>query len=229
VSLWGALRAAGWIAAEAAETGAGGSGAGEEEAAPTVGVVPREASAAASARAARAASAARAAAVAAAAEAAARGPPREISKLSERLLSQLRLRGRGGVRVAVVAPSADDCMLWRVEAEAEVERDFEGEFEERRVALVALSPPENASSNSPVVALGLASVELSAAEERRRRRGRDGATEELSFRGLVSAGDGDDELEALAAAVREALLRGPRAGGGGPPAARGSPPPLSQL
>ena len=63
------------------------------------------------------------------------------------------------------------------------------------VALVALSPPDNASSNSPAVSLGLASVELNAAAE----------AGSSSFRGLLFPGAGDDEREALAAAVEEAL------------------------
>ena len=206
VSMWAALRVAGWRGAAAAEAArTEGESAGAEE----VAAAPVAFPAAASARATRAASAARAAAaVAAAAEVTARGPPREISKLSERLLLLLQGRERksgSAGSVVVLAPSADNCMLWRVQIEVKVEF---GAMARKVVALVALSPRDNTSSNFPAVSLGLASVELNVAAAALERGDGDGDNAvRLCFRGLVFAGDGDAELEALAAAVEEALLR----------------------
>lgn len=207
VSLWGALRVAGWRAEETAEA----------EATFVMPAAPAaKASVVVSARAARAAASARAAALSTAADSTARGTPRAIARFLERLLQRGRGENGSSLEARALAPSADDCLLWRVEARSDASV----------VALVALSPRNNASSNSPVVSLGLASVELNAAAAAApwrsggeggsgsRSESGDAAPAVLPFRGLLFDGDDDDRLEELAAAVEKALVtlddHGPR-------------------
>ena len=216
ISLWGALRAAGWRA-EAANAGEGGGGAkATEEEVVFVASSSSSTTTKVSARAARAAAAARAASVTAAAESNARGVPKEVSRLMKRLLKD----GEGGEKAEarVLAPDADSgCLLWLVQAgRKKKEGDGDGYS---AVALVALSPPDNVSSNSPVVPLGLAAVELNAAaaaaaaaEAAEAKRGDDSdaaaasdASAAFVFQGLLFDGDSDERQEALAIAVEQAL------------------------
>ena len=141
--------------------------------------------------------------------------PAEISRFLERLQKQEEQQQQR-IEARVLPPSADEgCLLWRVEAKR-------GSSSVAAV-VVALSPPDNASINSPLVPLGLASVELKAAAASASAAaagvslrgddgddsggdGNDGAGNDVAFESsLLFDGDKDERLEALAAAVEEFL------------------------